>query len=74
MFDIICDALHREMEKIAQKYDDGNELTAQDLEHIDKMAHALKCLKTYEAMTTYKERPSGRYSRDGGHDGYRRYW
>jgi len=28
MFDIICDALHREMEKLAQKYDDGNDLTA----------------------------------------------
>ena len=74
MFDIICDALHREMEKLAQKYDDGNELTAQELDHIDKMAHALKCITTYDAMVgdggyERRSRTSGRY-RD---DHYRRY-
>ena len=62
MFDIICDALHREMEKLAQKYDDGNELTSQELDHIDKMAHALKCIATYEAMRGDGEpRPRKRY-------------
>ena len=63
MFDIICDALHREMEKLAQKYDDGNDLTAQELDHIDKMAHALKCIATYEAMRGEPERPRKRYYR-----------
>ena len=62
MFDIICDALHREMEKLAQKYDDGNDLTAQDLEHIDKMAHALKCIATYEAMRGEEPKRTRRYS------------
>jgi hypothetical protein len=58
------------------------------LEDIDKMGHALKCLKTYEAMdgnseydggsyTRGRSRMTGRYiSRDEGYDsrdGYRRY-
>ena len=60
MFEIICDALHSEMEKLAQKYDDGNELTAQDLDHIDKMAHALKCIATYEAMKGEEPRQTRR--------------
>ena len=61
MFEVLYDALHRELDKIAQKYDDGNELTAQDLEHIDKMAHALKCIATYEAMRGEDTRPRKRY-------------
>ena len=68
MFEIICDALHHEMEKIAQKYDDGNELTEQDIGHIDMMAHALKCIATYDAMQG-EGRSRERYSRDR----YRRY-
>ena len=51
MFERLCDTLHREMEIIEDKYADGKTpMTAQDLEHIDKIAHALKCLATYEAM------------------------
>ena len=66
MFDVICDVLHREMETIEDKYADGKTpMNGQDLEHIDKMAHALKCLATYEAMKASESgrsrRPSGRY-------------
>jgi hypothetical protein len=89
MFDGICEALHREMDMLEDKYSNGKAtMNPQDLEHIDKMAHALKSLKTYEAMTGNSEydggsymrgrsRTTGRYiSRDGYEsrdDGYRRY-
>jgi len=71
MFDGIYDVLHREMEQMEEKYAGGAPISAQELDHIDKMAHALKCLATYEAMREgYEKRPSSRYSRDYG---YRRY-
>ena len=51
MFDRICDALHEEMEQIQQKLSDGKtRMSVQDLDEIDKIAHALKCIKTYDAM------------------------
>ena len=84
MFDGICEALHMEMEGLEEKYSKGARLNPQDLEHIDKMAHALKSLKAYEAMEGNSEyggsyedgsyargrsRTTGRYiSRDGGYD------
>lgn len=80
MFDGICDALHREMEILEDKYADGKaQMSSQDLEHIDKMSHALKSLATYDAMKGHSEydggsyargrsRATGRYvSRDGGY-------
>ena len=87
MFDRICDTLHREMEMIEDKYSDGKTpMNASDLDHIDKMAHALKSLATYDAMKGNSEygdsyargrsRVTGRYiSRDGydSRDEYRRY-
>ena len=87
MFEGICDALHREMDMLEEKYSSGNaQLNPQDLEHIDKMAHALKSLATYDAMKGNSEydggsyargrsRTTGRYmSRDGGYNdsGYNR--
>ena len=68
MFDGICDALHREMEKLEDKYTSGNvQMNGQDLNDIDKIAHALKCLKTYEAMEGSSEYGgSYRGSYDGG--------
>ena len=51
MFEGICEAIHKEMDMLDEKYSSGNaQLNGQDLEHIDKMAHALKSLATYEAM------------------------
>ena len=82
MFEGICEAIHKEMDMLEDKYSKGTQLSGQDLEHIDKMAHALKSLKSYEAMTGNSEyggsydsyargrsRMTGRYiSRDGGYD------
>ena len=50
MFNNICEALHRELEMLDEKYANGSQLNNQDLEHIDKMMHALKSIATYEAM------------------------
>lgn len=79
MFDGICEAIHKEMDTLEEKYEKGTQLSGQDLDHIDKMAHALKSLKTYEAMccggdteSSYaKVRRGGRYDREDGY--YRRY-
>jgi len=65
MFEGICEAIHREMDELENKYAKGTQLSGQDLEHIDKMAHALKSLKTYEAM-------SGNSEYDGSYDSYAR--
>lgn len=88
MYHGICEAIHRELDQMENKYAGGTQLASKDLEDIDKMAHALKCLKTYEAMEGNSEydgsyargrsRTTGRYvSRDDGYDSrdgsYRRY-
>ncbi len=85
MFDGICEVITREMEKLDEKYSSGNiALTDKDLADIDKMAHALKSIETYNAMKGSSEasmyggsyargrsRTTGRYvSRDGGSYGY----
>jgi hypothetical protein len=76
MFRGICEALHREMEQLDEKFASGAQMSGQELEHIDTMAHALKSLATYEAMKGESEygdyargrsRTTGRYvSRDEG--------
>ena len=86
MYHAICDAIHKELDQLEDKYSGGAQLATKDLEDIDTMAHALKCLKTYEAMEGNSEydgsyargrsRTTGRYiSRDDGYDSrdYRRY-
>ena len=71
MFEGICEALTREMELLEEKYSSGKaSLNGSDLEHIDKMAHALKSLKAYEAMEGSSGLDSG-YSRDS-YDSYAR--
>ena len=72
MFNNICEALHRELDMLDEKYANGSQLNNQDLEHIDKMMHALKSIATYEAMKGDSEygfsrrmSRSSRYSRDG---------
>lgn len=69
MFDSIYDAIHREMDGIAEKYSNGVQLSEKDLDMVDKMAHALKCLATYEAMNS---RSRSRYP-DRGYGYDRRY-
>lgn len=79
MFEGICEALYRELEMLDNKLQGGKApMNSQDLEVIDKMAHALKSLKACEAMEGHSEydggdsyergrsRTTGRYmSRDG---------
>ena len=79
MFENICEAIHREMHELDKKYANGTQLSGKDLEDVDKMAHALKSIATYEAMKgesgyegdSYargRSRVTGRYvSRDGGY-------
>ena len=62
MFEGICEAIHKEMDVLEDKYEKGTQLSSQDLEHIDKMAHALKSLKAYEAMVGHSEY-DGSYAR-----------
>ena len=50
MFDGIYEAIHKELDALEEKYEKGTQLASQDLDHIDRMAHALKSLKAYEAM------------------------
>ena len=76
MFNGIVEALHREMEELGEKIDSGIKMNAQDLDHIDKMAHALKCLATYEAMIGYGDSATWERTRSAGRrasrdDGYR---
>ena len=64
MFENICDALHREVEKLNKKYENGTQMSMADLEDIDLIAHALKNITTYEAMKTSEDsysRSRGRY-------------
>lgn len=70
MYDAICDALHREMDEMEEKYSTGKAaLNREDLEMIDKVSHALKSIATYKAMTESDRRPRRYYERDE----YRRY-
>jgi len=69
MYHAICDAIHKELDQLEDKYSGGAQVTGQDLEHIDKMFHALKCLKTYEAMDGNSEY-DGSYK--GSYDSYAR--
>ena len=64
MYNAICEAIHRELDQLEQKYSGGAQVSAKDLEDIDKMSHALKCLKTCEAMEGHSEYDGGSY--DGG--------
>lgn len=70
MFEAICDAILREMDDLEEKYSKGAQMSAQDLEHIDRMAHALKNISAYAAM---KEGCDHRSRRRYEYEPYRRY-
>ena len=62
MFEGIVEVFHRELATLEEKYAGGKTpMTEQDLMHIDTMAHALKCMATYEAMLNSGEKKSVRY-------------
>ena len=67
MYEGICEAIHKEMELMDEKFAGGGKLTAQDLEHLDKMAHTLKSLKSYEAMEGNSEIGGSYGSYDGSY-------
>lgn len=56
MYDVICEAIHRELDKYAEKFDGGAAMTGQDIEHIDLMTHTLKSIATLEAMRSRRPR------------------
>ncbi len=79
------DAMCRELESLDKKYAGEAELSAQDVEKIDKLYHALKSAATYHAMkdAEWEDKDAsgrsyrrgrdamGRYvSRDMGYSGY----
>ena len=53
-------AMCEELEALERKMHGGGDMTIQDLEKVDKLTHALKCLATYEAMKEAEE-----YEMDG---------
>ena len=64
MFDGICEALYRELEMLDNKLQGGKApMNSQDLENIDKMAHALKSLKACESMEGNSEYGGSSYAR-----------
>lgn len=66
MFNGICEAMHRELDEMDEKYSNGEQLNKQDLETIDTIAHALKSIATYEAMkgaSEYSGYDGGSYAR-----------
>ena len=64
MFEGICEALHREMDKLDEQLGTGKaQLNDKNLQDIDKISHALKSIATYEAMKGNSEY-GGSY--DGG--------
>lgn len=85
MYHGISNAIHKELDVLDERLSNGTAMNSSDLDMIDKMTHALKCLKTYEAMEGNSEydsyargrsRATGRYvSRDDydSRDSYRRY-
>lgn len=67
-FEALEKAMCKEMEAIEQKLKGGTEMSVQDLDRIDKLAHAMKSLTTYKAM---KEAEEYGMSEDGSMSGAR---
>lgn len=54
-FEMLEKKMCMELEAIEQKLQGGTEMSVQDLEKIDKLAHAMKSLATYKAMKEAEE-------------------
>lgn len=59
-FEVLEKKMCKELEAIEQKLESGQEMSIQDLEKADKLAHAMKSLATYKAMKEAEE-----YEMDG---------
>lgn len=62
----VCEVLTDEMEEVSKKLDKAGGMSAGDLETVDKLAHALKSIKTTIAMMESEGGYSGRYYPMGG--------
>jgi len=58
--EILEQKMCKELDVLEQKYQQGQEMSIQDLEKIDKLYHALKSMATYNAMKEAEE-----YSEEG---------
>ena len=64
MYENITDILHRELERLDEKYaQEAKEISNTDLDVVDKVTHALKSMACLEEKRDAGRR--GRYSRDG---------
>ena len=54
-FEMLEKAMCKELETIERKLEGGQEMSIQDLEKADKLAHAMKSLATYKAMKEAEE-------------------
>ena len=63
----LCDTVSRELETANDKINhSGGELSAGDLEYLDKLTHTMKSLKTTIAMIEAEDKHSGDYYGRGG--------
>ena len=65
----VCEVLTDEMEEVSKKLDKAGGMSAGDLETVDKLAHALKSIKTTIAMMEADGGYSGRYPMYAYNDG-----
>jgi len=70
-FEALEKAMCKEMEAIEQKLKGGTEMSVQDLDRIDKLAHAMKSLVTYKAMKEAEEYGEAEESSMNGYSGRR---
>lgn len=68
MFDNIENVLCDELDKLDEKYRNGQEINAGDLQKADMIFHALKSAATYKAMKGSSEYDGYRRSRMGSRD------
>lgn len=63
MFEHLENAMCEELDKLNEKYQQGQEISAGDLQKADIIGHALKSLTTYEAMKGESGYDGGSYAR-----------
>lgn len=68
-FESIEKSMCKELENIERKLESGQEMSSQDLDRIDKLAHAMKSLATYMAMKEAEEYEGMSGARGRGADG-----
>lgn len=67
--EILEHKLCKELDNISEKLSGGAEMTAQDLQRVDMIYHALKSLATYKAMKEAEDYEEDGWSNDGSMGG-----